>query len=46
VTRAYKVTNLPATVVLTAEGHVASVTRGPISAASIREAVAAADGGA
>lgn len=45
VTRAYKVTNLPATVVLTAEGRVSSVTRGPITAEAIREAVAAADGG-
>ena len=44
VTRAYKVVNLPATVVLDAQGRISSVTRGPISAAGIREAVAAAGG--
>lgn len=42
VTRAYKVVNLPATVVLDAQGRIASVTRGPISATGIRDAVAAA----
>ena len=45
VTRAYKVVNLPATVVLNAEGRIVSVTRGPITATGIRDAVAAAGGG-
>jgi hypothetical protein len=36
------VVNLPATVVLDAQGRIASVTRGPISATGIRDAVAAA----
>ncbi|HET7054927.1 MAG TPA: TlpA disulfide reductase family protein [Thermomicrobiales bacterium] len=42
VTRAYKVVNLPATVVLAPDGRIATITRGPISADGIRESVAAA----
>jgi peroxiredoxin len=45
VTRAYKVVNLPATVVLAADGRIASITRGPITADGIRAAVSAARGG-
>jgi peroxiredoxin len=44
VTRAYKVVNLPATVVLDVRGRIGSVTRGPITATGIREAVVAAGG--
>ncbi len=39
VTREYKVVNLPATVVLTREGRISSVVRGPITADGIRQAV-------
>lgn len=44
VTRAYKVVNLPATVVLTAAGEIASVTRGPVTDPGLRDAVATAEG--
>lgn len=42
VTRAFKVVNLPATAVLAADGRITSVIRGPITAESLREAVASA----
>ncbi len=42
VTREFKVVNLPATIVLTREGRISSVTRGPISAEGIRQSVAEA----
>jgi peroxiredoxin len=42
VTRAFKVVNLPATVVLRADGTIANVTRGPITAEGIRTSVAEA----
>lgn len=45
VTRAFKVTNLPGTVVLRADGTVDTVIRGPITEESLLEAVAAAGGG-
>jgi peroxiredoxin len=44
VTRAYKVVNLPGTVVLRADGTVATVIRGPITVDSLLEAVNAAKG--
>ena len=43
VTRAYRVTNLPATFVLDADGAVHRVIRGPVDAATIQEALAGID---
>jgi cytochrome c biogenesis protein CcmG/thiol:disulfide interchange protein DsbE len=45
VTRAFKIVNLPGTVVLRADGTIDTVIRGPITEASLLEAVTAAGGG-
>lgn len=45
VTRAFKIVNLPGTVVLRADGTIARVFRGPITEESLLEAVREAEGG-
>jgi peroxiredoxin len=45
VTRAFKIVNLPGTVVLRADGTIAQVIRGPITEAALLEAVSAAGAG-
>jgi peroxiredoxin len=42
VTRAYRVTNLPVTYILDPAGHVSAIIRGPVTAETLADAVAAA----
>lgn len=45
VTREYRVTNLPVTYILDPAGHVAEIIRGPVTAETLADAVAAASNG-